>query len=593
MNIRYKKIVISSLGLVLAASALSACSFLKAEEFKVDYQALHADLITSDTELKVINEAFDTDKFEEKVDFPVEGFCFYQPRGKQQSLQVFLLDESAMGHQMLIKQEGTVFSLHEIRKFPLPPKAEYCAVNNATDQLFVSEENVGVWAYSARAESEISRSIVDLIKPYGNLSVNSGPLAVLNQQLYVAEKDSHNIHQYEIIDEGIQAVNHYQLSENIKLDAFMVKSNAESVDIGIYLDDESEQYYRVPLNSTKKTADLTNSEGFITTLIADGETEAVSDRGDAADDPAIWVHPTTAEKSRILGTNKKRGLFVYNLQGKELQQLLVGRVNNVDIRQHFTHKGLPTDIAAASQRDNKSIALFSISPLDGEVQAENEIVTGLDDVYGLCMYRGLADKVYVFINDQDGRFEQYEIMDSKAGWQGKRVREFRVDSQPEGCAADDKNQRLFIGEENVALWTLGAEPTAGIKMESVASISKYLQADIEGMDLYQTDTENYLLVSSQGNDSYVLFHAQAPYDYVGRFRIGLNAYDGIDGASETDGLTISSAYLGDKYPQGLVVVQDGRNLFPNANQNFKLLSWKKISKEFLEQVPIKNKVSHP
>ena len=96
------------------------------------------------------------------------------------------------------------------------------------------------------------------------------------------------------------------------------------------------------------------------------------------------------------------------------------------------------------------------------------------------------------------------------------------------------------------------------------------------------EKENILLVSSQGNDSYVLFQADAPYEYLGRFRIVLNAESGVDGASETDGLTVSSAYLGDKYPQGLVVVQDGRNLLPDNNQNYKIVSWQKIDQQVLQ-----------
>jgi 3-phytase len=378
----------------------------------------------------------------------------------------------------------------------------------------------------------------------------------------------------------------YQLEADIKLDGLNVKKEGEHFVLN-YLDDGSEKAFQTKLlidNNLFKASP--ESERYIVNIPADGETQPVSDAGDAADDPAIWVHPTVAEESLVIGTNKKRGLLVYNLEGELLQQMDVGRVNNVDIRQGFTYKGSAADIAAASQRDNHSIALFHISPLDGEVSAVNEIITGLDDVYGLCMYRGLERKVYVFINDQDGRYEQYEISDSAAGWTGKRVRQFSVGSQPEGCAADDKNQRLFIGEENVALWTLGAEPDADNnsegKMEKISAITDYLQVDIEGMDLYQTATENYLLVSSQGNDSYVLFQAEAPYEYLGRFRIGLNAANGIDGASETDGLAVSSAYLGEKYPQGLVVVQDGRNLFPHQAQNFKLVSWQKIDQEILQ-----------
>ncbi|MEH6447443.1 MAG: phytase [Oleispira sp.] len=594
MNTLFKKTRFkNSLSLTLLSSVLSTlltgCGLLSEHNSVVSVQVINSELAENINQFDQTDEMID--QFSDKVGYPLEGLCFYQPQGKMSPQQVFLLDESSMAHQMLIQQHKGDFSLQEIRRFPLPPSAEYCVVDDASDQLFVSEENVGVWVYSARAESEVSRAIIDLVKPYGNLNHNSGPLAIINQQLFVAEKESHYIHQYSVDKHKTspsKAILHgsYQLGTNVKLDGLNVKQEGAHFILN-YLDDSTEKAFKAEVLVGNNIMNNSPESGsYIVNIPADGETQPVSDAGDAADDPAIWVHPTVAEKSLVFGTNKKRGLLVYNLEGELLQQMDVGRVNNVDIRQGFTHKGQPADIAAASQRDNRSIALFHISPINGEVSPMNEIITGLDKVYGLCMYRGLERKVYVFINDQDGRYEQYEISDSAAGWTGKRVREFSVGSQPEGCAADDKNQRLFVGEENVALWTLGAEPDADnnsdSKLEKISAITDYLQVDIEGMDLYQTEHENYLLVSSQGNDSYVLFQAEAPYEYAGRFRIGLNAANGIDGASETDGLAVSSAYLGEKYPQGLVVVQDGRNLFPHQAQNFKLLSWQKIDQEILQ-----------
>jgi myo-inositol-hexaphosphate 3-phosphohydrolase len=38
----------------------------------------------------------------------------------------------------------------------------------------------------------------------------------------------------------------------------------------------------------------------------------VARTGDAADDPAIWRNPADPAGARILGTNKKQGLLVYN-----------------------------------------------------------------------------------------------------------------------------------------------------------------------------------------------------------------------------------------------------------------------------------------
>src|SRR5262249_18029341 len=60
------------------------------------------------------------------------------------------------------------------------------------------------------------------------------------------------------------------------------------------------------------------------------ETEAVPSDGDAADDPAIWVHPGDPTRSLILGTDKKGGLNVFDLEGRRLQIVSHGsRPNNV------------------------------------------------------------------------------------------------------------------------------------------------------------------------------------------------------------------------------------------------------------------------
>ena len=505
------------------------------------------------------------------IESPLEGLCLYQASGMP--LQVFLLDESHMASQYLVNELNDSIELQLLRRFPLPPGAQSLAVHDEIDHFFVIEENIGICAYSARAESEIKRTPVDLVMPYGKLEKDSGPLAVAGNILFVAQSGHNIVKSYDIKSGSTFEKNVIKLDKDIELDSLTINQADDNNLQFIALNDHNSQLISWTLPYTK----LTHSANKIPNVPALVETTAVKTQGDAADDPAIWVHPTDTQKSLILGTNKKRGLYVYNLQGEEVQELLVQRVNNVDVRQGFTHKGQPADIAAASQRDRSSIALFHINPSSGLLNTVNEIKTGLDNVYGLCMYKGINQHIYVFINDQDGRFEQWQIVDSQSGWQGKLVREFAVASQPEGCTVDESQQRLFLGEENHALWTLGAEPNTSTNMEMISKVGDVLTADIEGMEIYVGKDKNWLVVSSQGNDSYVIFEAQALYKTVGEFRIGLNQSLNIDGASETDGLTVSSVSFGEQFPDGLLVVQDGRNFMPEENQNYKLVSWRDIS----------------
>ena len=81
---------------------------------------------------------------------------------------------------------------------------------------------------------------------------------------------------------------------------------------------------------------------------------------DAADDPAIWVNMDNPEKSLVIGTNKKAGLHVYDMEGKETQYLKVGCMNNIDLRDDFNLDGKNVVLVAASNCTLNTISLFFI-----------------------------------------------------------------------------------------------------------------------------------------------------------------------------------------------------------------------------------------
>jgi len=200
----------------------------------------------------------------------------------------------------------------------------------------------------------------------------------------------------------------------------------------------------------------------------------------------------------------------------------------------------------------------------------------LDDIYGMCMYQQ-GEQTYVFANDADGRYVQYVLSSQAKTIQAKAVRRFKVDSQPEGCVADDQTGRLYVGEEAAGIWLLSADENSPVEMEKIASVGGVLQADVEGLALYHGQDAVYLIASSQGDDSYVVLDANAPYAVRAKFKVALNAAAGIDGTSETDGLAVNSSNLGGAWQAGLMVVQDGRNRMPENNQNFKYIPWQSIA----------------
>lgn len=326
--------------------------------------------------------------------------------------------------------------------------------------------------------------------------------------------------------------------------------------------------------------------GHSATVLADysvvppsAETASVPSSGDAADDPAIWIHPSYPELSLILGTNKQKGLEVYNLDGKRVQSLDVGNLNNVDLRQEVSWGGSVMDIAVATNRSTNSLSLFSIDRKSGLVEylSDESISLDLPTPYGVCLYKE-GESLFAFVNDKNGTFEQWDL---KSDGASQKARSFSVDSQPEGCVVDDASQTIYYGEEEFGIWKRHAGPLPNSEATLVVSISaSALVADVEGMAIYQTgDSDGFLVVSSQGDSSFAVFGLKGDNSYIGSFRIGNSDDEEIDGVSETDGIDIANANFSPEFPLGMLVVQDGENSNPTENQNFKLIDWRNVVSE--------------
>ncbi|MDO6694804.1 phytase [Aliiglaciecola sp. 3_MG-2023] len=505
----------------------------------------------------------------------VEALCWYQmPQGH---LSVFIADAQGTVEQRIVV-DGTSETLVDmpVHEFIGTLQTKSCGVDDQAGILYLVEENIGLWQYPADPEAELVRDLVAAVKPFGQLQGEITHVDVLeNGDVLLSTPDQ----------QGVWLI-HGQNRENTRFIPLTGIQKPETTNgvlhsskllLGIF-DDEHTAYSQLELKfpSSKQTA----SQPSFATVKAYAQTQPMEVFGDAADDPAIWVNTSEPAQSRVLGTNKKQGMMLYDLQGKLLQQLNVGRVNNVDIRYGFTLGERTFDLAAASNRSTNSISLFSLQPDSGDLAYLSDIQTDLRDVYGLCMYQQ-DDQFHVFVNDTDGRFQQYLLIPENDKINAKLIREFRVPSQPEGCVADDKHHQLYYGEESTGVWQVSARPTKAAA-RLIATTSDTFVADVEGMGIYNLDDKRYLVASSQGNNSFGVFDLDENARYLGSFRINMDLAAGIDGVSETDGLELTSQPLGSRLPNGLLVVQDGRNRLPNAPQNFKLVDGKLI-KQLIQQ----------
>lgn len=306
-------------------------------------------------------------------------------------------------------------------------------------------------------------------------------------------------------------------------------------------------------------------------VVATVETAAVPHSGDAADDPAIWVNPSNPADSIVIGTDKQGGLAVYDLTGKQLQYLADGNMNNVDIRTGFSLGGQQVALVTAGNRSNNTIAIYKVNTSTRMLENVAARSISTTSVYGSCMYKAADGTVYYFINSKSGTVEQWKLFDNGSGKvDGTKVRTFSVGSQPEGCVANDQTGDFYIGEEAVAIWKFSASPTGGTTKTQVdkAGSGGHLVSNIEGLAIAYTPSGSYLMASSQGNSSYVVYQLSgSTATYVKTFKIVDGG--GIDGTSGTDGIDVYAGNLGSSFPSGVFIAQDGSN--SGGNQNFKLV----------------------
>lgn len=483
-----------------------------------------------------------------------------------------------------------------VRRLHIASEASYCTVDDASGALYISEQSIGVWRFDADPEAETIPTLIDAVR-LGRMAEEVGGLALYDggpgaRYLIASNASASTFHVYDRAADDAWLGNFALTGVDNAGGLF-----ATSAAAGLLLAQDDENAggtnYKIArfadIAAALKLSTGTAQDPRVlplppmATVQATAETDPVDQGGDAADDPAIWVNPVDPAASLIIGTDKQAGLGVYDLSGKRVHFAADGKMNNVDLRDGFKLGGKAVTLVAASDRTRNAIALYVLDPATRSLVPVSDGVqaTGLGDPYGLCLYRSRkGGRIYVFINDTDGRMRQWRLVEAPGGKvRAELVREFAFPSQTEGCVADDDTGVLYVAEEDVALYRMSAEPNGGMARTMVTSVATNpaLKDDLEGVSIYrQPNGRGYLVLSSQGNNSYALFRREGDNAYVGSFAIIADGAAGVDGASETDGLDVTSAPMGPAFPKGALVVQDGRNVSPPQTQNFKIVPWDRI-----------------
>lgn len=321
--------------------------------------------------------------------------------------------------------------------------------------------------------------------------------------------------------------------------------------------------------------------------VVKAEVSAVTETGPIdgdADDPAIWVNPDNPEASLVLGTDKTKGLFVFDLSGNQVGFFEDGELNNVDIRP-FVLNGEKVWLASAAERIEENLVFYLIHA-DGQIEhatpfafpgAPAELAGEVKDIYGSAMQADPeTGRVFALVNYKSGDVIQWEVTEHEGQLSLAFARHLKVETQPEGMASDDRAGHIYVGEEDVAIWRFDGLPDGSNVATQIDAIPSqcFPKDDIEGLSVYDDGQARYLVASAQGINKVAVYDLNGD-DIPSCIGLVEIAAGNVDGVSETDGLDVVSAPLGTDYPNGMLVMMDDQNEM--FSTNFKYISWADIA----------------
>jgi 3-phytase len=320
-----------------------------------------------------------------------------------------------------------------------------------------------------------------------------------------------------------------------------------------------------------------------------------------ADDPAIWLHPTDAARSLVVGTDKVErtgGLYVFGLDGRLRHAVTpLDRPNNVDVEYGVVLGGVATDIVVVTERLQHRLRAYRIGdgdpPLE-EVSSDGglRVLEGAhgeaSEPMGVALYKRSRDgAVFAIVAPKSGGegdyLWQYRLEDDgRRRVRARFVRRFgsfsRQGGEPgevgeiEAVAVDDDLGFVYYSDERFGIRKYHADPDRTDAARELAVFGQEgYAADREGLAVYAGANGRGFIVSVDQVPNATrlrLYRREGapgdPHDHREVVREVVTATDA------TDGLEVTSASL-PGFPGGLAVLMN------SAGRNFHIYRWSDLA----------------
>jgi 3-phytase len=301
------------------------------------------------------------------------------------------------------------------------------------------------------------------------------------------------------------------------------------------------------------------------------------------DDPAIWIHPTNATKSIVIGTDKDTdgGLYAFDLNGKIIgKSEVLKRPNNVDIAYGLVINGKKMDIAVTTERENNKIRIFSLpdlKPLDngGIPVFEGELER---DPMGIALYTRNSDNaIFAIVGRKSGPSEtylwQYQLNDAGTGTVAANlVRKFGKYSgrkEIEAIAVDNELGVVYYCDEQFGIRKYKADPALSDNSEMALFGQNQFKSDNEGIAIYKKSaTTGYILVSNQQANTFMVYPREGANGDANEYPLLAEI---PTSTIECDGADVTSIQLGGPFQKGMFVAMSN-------GMTFHFYNWEDLQK---------------
>jgi 3-phytase len=290
------------------------------------------------------------------------------------------------------------------------------------------------------------------------------------------------------------------------------------------------------------------------------------------DDPSIWIHPTDASKSIIVGTDKDTdgALYAFDLNGKILKKSIVlQRPNNVDIAYGLLIDGKKVDIAVTTERETNKIRIFSLPDLEPIDNGGIPVFEGDTerDPMGVALYTRPSDKkIFAVVGRKTGPsgsyLWQYELSGNGKTAVAMVVRKFGNYSgkkEIEAIAVDNELGFVYYCDEQFGIRKYKANPSLNDNKELAIFGKTGFKADNEGIAIYKkTDSTGYILVSNQQANTFMVYPREGAKGKANEYPLLAEI---PTSTIECDGADVTNINLGPKYKNGLFVAMSNGMTF--------------------------------